>query len=161
MTTTSGNTTPPTTPPTTSARLDTDRIEVAARALLDDKITAVRGLAAARQAREDARAGLAAAERHDAAAYTAALRAGWTTDELKRVGLDAPTSRAPGRPRGTQHRTPAAGHSTGQSTGQSRGPSAEQEPGPDAGQDTGPAGRSAPAASSTGPGSSAADSPTG
>ncbi|MFC3687311.1 hypothetical protein [Aquipuribacter hungaricus] len=82
-------------------RLDTDRIQAAARALLDDKVKAVRVLAHARQAREDARAALEQAERADTAAYTAALRDGWTADELKRVGLDAPTKRAPGRPRST------------------------------------------------------------
>lgn len=79
--------------------LDTDRIAAAARALLDDKVTAVRTLAEARQKREDARTALSDAERGDTTAYTAALKAGWTADELKRVGLEAPTKRAPGRPR--------------------------------------------------------------
>lgn len=85
--------------------LDTDRIAAAARALLDDKVTAVRTLAEARQKREDAKSALTDAERGDAAAYAAALKAGWTADELKRVGLDAPTRRAPGRPRNTRRST--------------------------------------------------------
>ena len=118
----------------TTDSLDTDRIEAAARALLDGKVAAVRTLAHARQAREDARAALADAERVDAAAYAAALRAGWTTDELKRVGLDAPTKHATGRPRTSR----AARTST-----------------------TKDAGRSAAATPSTAPDSSSADSPTG
>ncbi|WP_380163360.1 hypothetical protein [Jannaschia sp. R86511] len=91
--------------------LDTDRIAAAARALLDDKVTAVRTLAEARQKREDARSALSDAERGDTTAYTAALKAGWTTDELKRVGLDAPSKRAPGRPR-SNRRGAAASTST-------------------------------------------------
>lgn len=121
----------------TPNRLDTDRIEAAARALLDDKVTAVRALAQARQRREDARAALTEAEREDSAAYTAALRAGWTADELKRVGLDALGKRTPGRPRtttGTKNRT-----TTQTTTG----------------------GRSEAATPSPGPGSSSADSPAG
>lgn len=85
--------------------LDTDRIAAAARALLDDKVTAVRTLAEARQKRENAKSALTDAERGDAAAYAAALKAGWTADELKRVGLDAPTRRTPGRPRNARRST--------------------------------------------------------
>lgn len=100
----------------TTNSLDTDRIEAAARALLDSKITAVRTLAHARQAREDARAARAAAERVDAAENVAALQAGWTADELKRVGPDAPTKHDTGRsrtPRATRtSTTKSAGHST-------------------------------------------------
>ena len=88
----------------TTITVDANRIEAAARALLDEKVAAVRVLAAARQAREDQRAALTEAERNDTAAYTAALRAGWTADELKRVGLDAATKRAPGRPRSSTPR---------------------------------------------------------
>ncbi len=118
----------------TTKSLDTDRIEAAARALLDSKVTAVRTLAHARQAREDARTALTDAERVDATTYAAAMRAGWTADELKRVGLDAPSKRNPGRPR--TPRTP-----------RSNGPTS--------------AGRSAAATPSPAPNSSTADSPTG
>jgi len=89
-----------------ATNLNANRVETAARELLDSRIQAVRSLATARQAREDKRAELDQAERADAAAYTAAQRAGWTTDELRRVGLDQPTRRSPGRPRNP--RTPGA-----------------------------------------------------
>jgi len=92
----------------TTPLLDTDRIEAAARALLNDKITAVRVLAEARQKRQDAKTALTDAERGDTTAYAAALKAGWTADELKRVGLDGPTKRAPGRPRSPRRSTAAA-----------------------------------------------------
>ncbi len=82
--------------------IDTTHIEAAARALLDDKIGAVRDLAVSRQAVADRRAQLDEAERVDAAAYAAAQRVGWTPDELKKVGLNAPTRKAPGRPRRAQ-----------------------------------------------------------
>lgn len=82
--------------------LDTQALEQRARALLDDRITAVRALAKARKSMFDKRDALAAAEREDAAAYQAAVRAGWTDDELKKVGFDAPTRKAPGRARRTR-----------------------------------------------------------
>ncbi len=86
--------------------IDTTHIEAAARALLDDKIGAVRDLAATRQTVADRRAQLDEAERADTTAYAAAQRAGWTPEELKKVGLDAPTRKAPGRPRRTRPTTP-------------------------------------------------------
>lgn len=79
--------------------LSTQRVEDAARALLDQRIQAVRDLAATRQSVIDKRAELQEAERADAAAYAAAQRAGWTTDELRKVGLEEPSRKAPGRPR--------------------------------------------------------------
>lgn len=39
------------------------------------------------------------AEREDAAAYAAAIRANWTEGELRQVGITAPARQAPGRPR--------------------------------------------------------------
>jgi hypothetical protein len=88
-----------------TAGLSTDQVETAARALLDSRIQAVRELAITRQTRNDKREQLAAAERADTAAYTAALRAGWTTEELRKVGLDEPERRGPGRPRRSRNRT--------------------------------------------------------
>lgn len=43
---------------------------------------------------------LAAAEQKYAKDYQAALRADWTESDLRGFGLDAPTKRAGGRPRG-------------------------------------------------------------
>jgi hypothetical protein len=91
-----------------TADLSTEQVETAARALLDSRIQAVRELATTRQTRNDKREELAAAERADTAAYAAALRAGWTTDELRKVGLDEPERRAPGRPRRPRNRATAS-----------------------------------------------------
>ena len=54
-------------------KLDTDRIQAAARALLDNKVKAVRVLAHARQAREDARAALEQIDEDDQRAAARAL----------------------------------------------------------------------------------------
>ena len=86
----------------TTTDVTTKTVEDAARALLDHRIAAVRDLAITRQARNDKRAELEDAERADAAAYAAAQRVGWTTDELRKVGLDEPDRKAPGRPRRTR-----------------------------------------------------------
>ena len=82
-----------------TTNLTTQAVESAARALLDDRIEAVRALAIARQAVAEKRGELDAVERADAAAYAAAQRAGWSTEELRKVGLDEPARKAPGRPR--------------------------------------------------------------
>ena len=88
-----------------------DTVEDAARALLDERMHAVRDLAGTRTALSTHRASLTDLERADAAAYAAATRAGWSTDELKRLGFDAPTRRPPGRPRSRTTSDPGAGAS--------------------------------------------------
>lgn len=69
-----------------------------ARALLDARMDTIRALAATRQKCADKRAELAVADREDAAAFAAAVRAGWSAEELKKVGFDDPGRRLPGRP---------------------------------------------------------------
>lgn len=100
----------------------TDNLEQKARALLGNRVTAVRQLAQTRQAVDDARAALEQAEKADAAAQ----KSGWSTEELRKLGLDAPARRTPGRPRGTSKRT-ARTDSTAQQEG---GPSADSSSGP-------------------------------
>ena len=73
--------------------LDPDTTAQRARDLLDKRIQSVRDLVTTRQAVTDLRAQLDTAERDDAAAYTAALRDGWTTDELKQLGLPEPATK--------------------------------------------------------------------
>lgn len=70
--------------------LDPDTAETRARALLDARITSVRELVTARQKVLDLQAELADAERTHTGAYKTALRDGWTTDELKTIGLPDP-----------------------------------------------------------------------
>lgn len=89
-----------------------DGFEARARTLLDNRMNAVRTAATTQAAVTDARDALATAER--AHAYTAAERAGWTTDELRKVGLNPPTRRRPGRPRRTT--TPSASTAAATST---------------------------------------------
>lgn len=76
-----------------------DGFEARARTLLDTRMDAVRKGARTQGALAEAREALLAAERAHADAYAAAEKAGWTTDELRKVGLDTPTRRRPGRPR--------------------------------------------------------------
>jgi hypothetical protein len=85
--------------------LDTQAVEQAARALLDIRMQAIRRLAATRQAKADAHAAAQAADREDAAAYSDALRQGWTEEELRKLDFQAPERKTPGRPR--RRRTPA------------------------------------------------------
>jgi hypothetical protein len=76
-----------------------DAAAEAAQRLLNDRVDAVRALAKSRQARNDVRAQLDEAERADAAAYAAAQRAGWTAEELRKVGFDEASRKPVGRPR--------------------------------------------------------------
>ncbi|WP_407792053.1 hypothetical protein ACR5MH_0010 (plasmid) [Streptomyces sp. L7] len=90
-----------------------------ARRLQDDRLNAVRGVAEARQrlvdvhdetARElaelQARIAerVAAAERDDVRAYNAALAAGWSGDELRKIGLPEPEKKARAKRRTTPSR---------------------------------------------------------
>ncbi len=73
--------------------LDPDTTAQRARDLLDKRIQSVRELVTTRQAVTDLRAQLDTAERDDHAAYQTALRDGWTTDELKTLGLPEPAAK--------------------------------------------------------------------
>lgn len=68
----------------------TEQYERAMRTLIDNRMVSGRTLAQAASTLSDARATVAQAERDFADARTTALRAGWTSDELRRVfrGLD-------------------------------------------------------------------------
>ncbi len=88
--------------------IDPDTAEKAARELLDSRVTTVRELAARRADLARARDALTTAERADAAAWAAAERAGWTESDLRRVGFEPPTTRAPGRPRRSVRLQPVA-----------------------------------------------------
>lgn len=91
---------------TMSETVDIGAAERAARELLDGRIAAVRELATTRQREIDQQAALEDAQRAHAAAYQAALRAGWTTDELRRLDFPAPSRKAPGRPRRARRASP-------------------------------------------------------
>ncbi len=88
-----------------------------ARRLQDERLNAVRGVAEARQALVDVREEtdrelsalqariaerIANAEREDVRAYSAAVSAGWTADELRKIGFSEPDKKARVRRRSTR-----------------------------------------------------------
>lgn len=88
-----------------------------ARALQDERITVIRSVAEARQKVDDVREQttrelsdlqeriaqrLGEAEGEDARAYAAALSAGWTPEEMRRIGFTEPAKKARVRRRATQ-----------------------------------------------------------
>jgi hypothetical protein len=78
-----------------SVRVMADIVESAVRLaeeLLSARVDTVRRLAAASKAEEEA-------VQVRAAAWAAALRAGWSEAELSRMKFSAPVRRGPGRPR--------------------------------------------------------------
>ena len=85
--------------------VDIEAVERAARIKLDTRIQAIRTLATARQNKLDRQAEAAAAEREDATAWIAAVRQGWSEDELKDLGFDTPAKKLSPRSR----RRPPAG----------------------------------------------------
>lgn len=106
--------------------LDSDAVTAAARRILDQRVTVVRNLVESRQRLIDARTALTEAERADTKAYDNCERAGWTADELRQVGLDAPTTRRPGRPkRGSAKPHRAAAETTAEVMGTLPTPGAE------------------------------------
>lgn len=88
-----------------------------ARRLQEDRLTAVQAVAEARQAVTDVREETArelaelqaritdrvsAAERDDVRAWNAALSAGWSADELRKIGFSEPDKKARTRRRSTR-----------------------------------------------------------
>lgn len=117
-----------------------EAIERAQRAQ-EARLSAIRSLAEARQnvtdVREDAarqRAELDAqltqregdAERHDMKAYNAAVAAGWSADELRKIGFDEPDKKARTRKRAARKSTPKT--STPAAAGEPAAPVAQPEP---------------------------------
>lgn len=76
-----------------SAHLDTERIEQEAQRILNGRMDVIRELAKSRHAVTEAQQALAAAENEDARRYQAALTAGWTPEELKKVGFTEPAKK--------------------------------------------------------------------
>jgi hypothetical protein len=91
-----------------ASTLDAQTTESKARALLDHRINSVRALVTARQALDDLREQIAAAEAEDVQAYRAALSDGWSADELRKLGLDEPEKKQRVRRRSTSRKSPAA-----------------------------------------------------
>jgi hypothetical protein len=90
-----------------ASTLDAQTTESKARALLDNRINSVRELVTARQALDDLREQIAAAEAEDVKAYRAALSDGWSADELRKLGLDEPEKKQRVRRRAAPRKTTA------------------------------------------------------
>lgn len=104
-------------------QIDIGAVERAARARTDARIEAVKALAVARQNTLDKQADAATAEREDTIAWIAAIRQGWTEDELKDSGFDPPKRRGPGRPRRRRAATAGSPSTNANDSGESsRGP---------------------------------------
>ncbi|MFE4542221.1 hypothetical protein [Arthrobacter sp. NPDC056727] len=70
------------------ANLDIEQTRNQARALLDSRIESVTSLVKTRQRITDLKEQLAEAERDDKRAYVRATRDGWSSEELKKLGLE-------------------------------------------------------------------------
>lgn len=70
------------------ANISVEQTQNQARKLLDSKIESVTTLVKARQRVADLKEQLAEAEKDDKRAYVRATKDGWTTDQLKKLGLE-------------------------------------------------------------------------
>ena len=77
-----------------------EAVEQAARAMNDKRLESVRALVTARQR-------LTEAQGADQAAYAAARKAGWTTDQLAELGISEPTKPARAKARRVRIQAPA------------------------------------------------------
>lgn len=92
--------------------LDLETAERQARELLDSRIVSVRELVIARQRLAELRDQVDAAERDDVRLYSAAVSAGWSTDELRKLGLAEPEKKARARRRTSGRRSDAPAENT-------------------------------------------------
>lgn len=98
------------------ANISIEQTQDQARKLLDSKIESVTALVKARQRVADLREQLLQAEKEDKRAYVRATKDGWTTDQLKTLGLE---NAAAGRRRASSRKSPAdtaSQHATDPST---------------------------------------------
>lgn len=72
--------------------INIEQTQQQARALLDSRIESVTALVKARQRVTDLKEQLAEAQREDKRAYIRATKDGWSTDELKKLGLENPAA---------------------------------------------------------------------
>lgn len=87
--------------------LSVEDAEKKARELLDRRIASVRTLVTARQKLADLRQQVADAEREDVRLYNAALSDGWSSDELRKLGLTEPEKKARTRRRAAAKKSAA------------------------------------------------------
>ena len=73
-----------------------------AQELLAGRINAIRKLSECQRSASHVREAADTADRETAAAWSAAIQAGWTSTELRKLGLAQPTNRRGGRPKGSR-----------------------------------------------------------
>lgn len=128
---------------------DLEAVEAEARRLLDARMKAVRDLAQTRQVVGEREAELRAARDADHAAYDAAATAGWTDEELRKVGLgrldmtsSKNGSKAGRRTRTTRRRSPRTSTDTATPAATPAAASAANSTPPDQTGETGQSGGS-------------------
>lgn len=93
--------------------LNLEEVERRARQVLDARIESVRALVTVRQHLAEAREQLDQAEREDVLAYNAAVAAGWTPEELRKLNLGEPEKKVRVRRRAaTRRRNDTTGQSS-------------------------------------------------
>lgn len=86
-----------------ATKIDAEVAERKARELLDKRIDAVRDLVKSRQTLADLHEQVERAQEADLKSYRAALRDGWSVEELKKLGIEEPAKK---RARKTPRTTP-------------------------------------------------------
>lgn len=80
-----------------------------AETMLASRLEVIKPLASSIAERKRLQALVDSADKEYSAAYAAASAAGWTADELRRMGAEEPTRRLPGRPKGSRTRRTRSG----------------------------------------------------
>ena len=73
-----------------------------AQELLAERIDAVRKLSESQRSASQVREAAETADREAAAAWSDAIQAGWTSTELRKLGLSQPATRRDGRPKASR-----------------------------------------------------------
>ncbi|MFC8668693.1 hypothetical protein [Streptomyces sp. NPDC057199] len=94
-----------------------------AETMLASRLEVVKPLAEAIAERKRLQELIDDADKAYGAAYATASAAGWTTDELRRMGAEEPTRRPQGRPKGSRTRRTRSGAESATETASSSTPS--------------------------------------
>jgi len=109
-----------------------EQYEDRARQLLEEQLagrmSTVQAMARTRTALREAKAVVTERQKEDAEAYAACTRAGWTEQELDRVGVSPPEVRVPGRPRNRKQRGQGQAETVSTADGEHRENAREEQP---------------------------------
>uniref|UniRef100_UPI003F495CC4 hypothetical protein n=1 Tax=unclassified Streptomyces TaxID=2593676 RepID=UPI003F495CC4 len=99
----------------TTGESEGEQVLSTAKDLLSSRLDKIRPLAAVLSDRKRLQQQLDEIEKSYSTAYRDAISAGWTPEELKKLGAEEPSMRLPGRPKGSRtqkRRSPSAGSTT-------------------------------------------------